>query len=959
MRTRSIRRSAPGSQRHRRRFRGLSIVFLAVMGTASLGGAWGVHNLVRDQERGLLRERAAEVSLVLGSLISSTQARLNLVGTVARVSGGSAQTFASVAGTSDRNLVGIALVRETPDGFVAELAAGPGMAVGQRMTGARADAVRRALEVPAIVSTPVMADGDVKTVGFALGPPAAPAGTVVYREAVIKPETPSATTASAPFSELDGWLYASPDPDPSQLVLTSTPNRRPTSTRGTLYRPFTAGDSKWVLAVAAQKPLVGSLAERLPLIIAGIGLLLSLAIFTVLHGVTRRRDYALALVDARTAELRESLTSLELAQQEAVEASRLKSQFLANMSHEIRTPLNGVIGMTGLLLDTRLDADQHEFALTARHSGEALLEIINDILDFSKIEAGRLELEIFDFDIRDVVEGVADLLAPLADEKGLELVTHTVPAVPAAVSGDLGRVRQILTNLVSNGIKFTERGEIVVTVSADPSQADLLRFEVRDTGVGIAGADQQRLFESFAQADPSTTRRYGGTGLGLAISKRLAEMMGGAIGVDSTVGEGSTFWFTALLPAAAPIPRPLVERESLAGVSVLLVDDNPTNRTILERQLAAYGVRTTLAHDGASALATLRHAARVGSLPDLALVDRNMPGMDGLQLCRAIAADHALDSVRIAMLTSVSSRVAAIERVAAYLTKPVRESELLATLVGVLSVGSSPVPAPPPAPVAGGPSPEPTGARVLVAEDNTVNQKVAAAMLKRLGYRVDVVANGREAVQAMERIPYAAVLMDCQMPEMNGYEASSEIRRREDGARHVPIVALTASAVKGDEERCLAAGMDAYVTKPVTVDVLDGVLRDLIGPPRPVVADGVLDRATIESLWELGGDSPSLLEDVAERFIDTAPTDIAALVGAVARGDLGAAARAAHTLKGSCGAVGAMRMAGLAGEIEAAAVADRAETLTATAAEMERSFDEVRTALRAATEGAFVAHGRD
>ncbi|HJV08762.1 MAG TPA: response regulator, partial [Acidimicrobiales bacterium] len=587
-------------------------------------------------------------------------------------------------------------------------------------------------------------------------------------------------------------------------------------------------------------------------------------------------------------------------------------------------------------------------ALTARRSGEALLEIINDILDFSKIEAGRLELEVSDFELREVVEGVGELLAPLAQDRGLELVTMVAPEVPAVVSGDLGRVRQILTNLVSNGIKFTESGEVEVTVSVAPGARDVVRFDVRDTGVGIAPDDKDRLFESFAQADPSTTRRYGGTGLGLAISKRLVEIMGGTIGVESSPGTGSTFWFTAPLEPRPDLAPPAVERESLRGVSALIVDDNATNRAILERQLGAAGIVTVSAGDAESALELLRQAAVAGGVPDVVLLDRYMPGMDGLALCQALAGDEGLADLRIVMLTSASSspRKGTCDRVSAYLTKPVRLAELLDTMASVLAVREAPAAEPPPVP-----RPEPAvpvagGARVLVAEDNPVNQKVAAAMLKRLGYRVDVVANGAEAVDALERVPYAAVLMDCQMPVLNGYEATVEIRARErlsDG-RHVPVVALTASAIKGDEERCLAAGMDAYVTKPVTVADLGEVLGRLVEP-----AGDVLDPATVDALWELGGDSPAVLEELADTFIEGTPAQLDELAGAVARADLETVARAAHQLKGSCAAVGARSMGGLAAEIETAAVENHPEYLPAAVAQMLQSFESAQVALRAAT----------
>jgi signal transduction histidine kinase len=543
--------------------RGLSLAFLVVLSSASLISAWMVKGLVRDQERQLLEVRAAEVNLVLGSMISTVQSRLTLMGAVARVTNGSPGSFTDTATVGDRTLVGAALLRAAPEGLVVEVAVGPGIAVGQTFTGARDDAVRRALDRPAIVSTPVMADGGVRTLGFALGPPATPPGTVVYREVVIMPGAPSPATASAPFSELEGSLYASPQPDPAQLVLTtSSPDRH--TVGSVLHRPFKVGDGQWHLTVAAKKPLVGSLVERLPQVVVVVGLLASLTIFAVIDALARRRDYAMQLVDERTADLQDLLASLEVAQQEALEASRLKSQFLANTSHEIRTPMTVILGMNELLLETELDPAQRKFAEGVSRASGRLLSMIDDLLDFSKIEAGHLNLEVTDVNVRSLVEDVCTFFSDAARTKGLRLVCTCRPDVPQVVRGDAARLRQILLNLASNAVKFTDAGRVEVTASgrALPSGA-VVRFEVVDTGIGIAPEDQQFLFRPFSQIDASTTRRYGGTGLGLAISSQLVEAMGGALGAESTPGSGSTFWFEIpvhdapepdVQPAATPAP---------------------------------------------------------------------------------------------------------------------------------------------------------------------------------------------------------------------------------------------------------------------------------------------------------------------------------------------------------------------------------------------------------------------
>jgi Amt family ammonium transporter len=647
-------------------------------------------------------------------------------------------------------------------------------------------------------------------------------------------------------------------------------------------------------------------------------------------------------VSDRTQSLQDALKAAEA-------ADHAKSLFLANMSHEIRTPLNGVVGMVDLLRCTTLDENQQRFVNVARSSADALLGVINDILDFSKIEAGRIELESELFDLTTVIEDLVERASVLASRKDLEVICYIAPDVPDKAIGDSARIGQVLSNLANNAIKFTSKGQITVntTLLKDDAGQLEIKFTVTDSGIGIPEDRRSRLFQSFSQIDASTTRKYGGTGLGLAISKRLAELMGGQIGVESEVGQGSTFWFTIKLKAApadaltSKIPN-LVEARPRR---ILAVDDNPINREILQKQLAPWCLDVQTAADATTALAMLNDAVSSGQRFDLAILDWHMPEIDGIALAKTIRSTLAIRDTKLIMLTSVEDRVTADELGGygfdAHLVKPVRQSRLLHVIADVFSglnthckTSAAPTSS---APLdADAPIPSRT-AHLLLAEDNEINRMVCGEILKKAGFTFDIAENGAQALEAVFAQPYDLVLMDCQMPELDGFEATRAIRKREVEladvrrcASRIPIVALTANAIKGDREQCLAAGMDDYVTKPIEPAKLLAAIKGQLDArlahvpaaaplpttsivPAPPPQPPPVDRTTLLDRC-MGNDE--LAEKLLARFANEVDKTVDNLRKTLADSDAAALARIAHTLKGTAANVSAEGIRQTAATIE-------------------------------------------
>jgi PAS domain S-box-containing protein len=724
-------------------------------------------------------------------------------------------------------------------------------------------------------------------------------------------------------------------------------------------------DGSWRWHSAAATPVIG--ADGRFISVVGVS-----------RDITERKRAEETLLETNR-QLEQATAQAEEMAEAAKIASKAKSEFLANMSHEIRTPMNGVIGMIYLLLDTDLTNEQRRYAEVVKTSAEALLNLINDILDFSKIEAKKLDLDIIDFDLSVLLDDFTAIMAVKAHNKKLELLCSLAPLLPTALSGDPGRLRQILTNLVDNAIKFTHEGEVSIHVTLD-SETDGtvgLRFSVKDTGIGIPDEKRGLLFQKFSQLDTSTTRKYGGSGLGLAISAQLVELMGGKIGVESREGAGSDFWFTVRLnrrqdKTAPDDMKDAVSDADLRDVKVLIVDDNATNREILVNRLRSWGMLPEEAHDGPSALKALAEAANKGAPFQLALIDMQMPGMDGEALGRIIRDSKGLEEVRMVMLTSVGNRGDARRfsemGFTAYLNKPVRHNELKVVL-GLAMLGKGD-PSLQNRPIATRHSARElsgrlrtTGARILLAEDNAINRQVALSMIEKLGLQADAVGNGAEALLSLESVHYDLALMDVQMPVLDGLTATRRIRDPQSAVlnHEIPVIAMTAHAMQGDREKCIEAGMNDYLAKPVTLPALAEILDRWL--PKPDAGEAPLDEFRSETeapaasdepgrVFDLAGMLGRLLDDteiaraIVKGFIEDMPRQIGQLRAGLEAGDNAAAALLAHGIKGACKTVGGDAMSLTANEIDTAASAGDMAAAMSYLAELETAFIQLEAEMK-------------